>query len=394
MQKISESTNTANPAGEFTEGNPAAGAPATLLKAAWLNVIQRELVSLVLGAGISLKADDDSQVFKAVKALAAAAADFNTLTNKPTTLLGYGITDTFTKPETGAAIQQAIAALVASSPAALDTLKELAAALGNDPNFATTMTNALAGKANKATTLGGYGITDAFTKPETTTAIQQAVAALVASSPAALDTLKELADALGNDPNFATTMTNALAGKASKATTLDGYSISVATQLDAEATAAIDNSKPMTALRVAQSIAKRVVAAGEAVVGISRFATLQELLAGAGGYLALCPAYVLSGFASSFSASGYIKFPTWLGGFMIQWTASDESTGATDYRFFPVPFPSATFGAWLQLTADTTGNFGANAGTILQVVDQSRYLWSAAGTWGGGGKGFIVALGR
>lgn len=47
--------------------------------------------------------------------------------------------------------------------------------------------------------------------------VQTAIAALVASSPAALDTLKELADALGNDPNFATTMTNALAGKMDKA---------------------------------------------------------------------------------------------------------------------------------------------------------------------------------
>lgn len=47
-------------------------------------------------------------------------------------------------------VQAAIAALVASSPAALDTLNELAAALGNDPNFATTMTNALAGKMDRA----------------------------------------------------------------------------------------------------------------------------------------------------------------------------------------------------------------------------------------------------
>jgi len=43
-------------------------------------------------------------------------------------------------------VKAAIAALVASSPEALDTLNELAAALGSDPNFATTMTNALAGK--------------------------------------------------------------------------------------------------------------------------------------------------------------------------------------------------------------------------------------------------------
>lgn len=49
-------------------------------------------------------------------------------------------------------VQAAVAALVNSSPAALDTLKELATALGNDPNFATTMTNALAAKADAAST--------------------------------------------------------------------------------------------------------------------------------------------------------------------------------------------------------------------------------------------------
>lgn len=43
-------------------------------------------------------------------------------------------------------VRTAIAALVASSPAALDTLNELAAALGNDPNFATTVTSSIAGK--------------------------------------------------------------------------------------------------------------------------------------------------------------------------------------------------------------------------------------------------------
>lgn len=44
-------------------------------------------------------------------------------------------------------VDAAITALVNSSPAALDTLNELSAALGNDPNFATTITNALAAKA-------------------------------------------------------------------------------------------------------------------------------------------------------------------------------------------------------------------------------------------------------
>lgn len=63
-----------------------------------------------------------------------------------------------TQIATTAFVKSALAALVGSSPAALDTLNELAAALGNDPNFATTVTNALAGKQpldGTLTTLSG-----------------------------------------------------------------------------------------------------------------------------------------------------------------------------------------------------------------------------------------------
>lgn len=63
--------------------------------------------------------------------------------NAPTQAAG----DNSAKVANTAFVQAAIAALVASSPAALDTLNELAAALGNDANFAATVTNALALKA-------------------------------------------------------------------------------------------------------------------------------------------------------------------------------------------------------------------------------------------------------
>ncbi|MCZ2898078.1 hypothetical protein MTR01_29130, partial [Burkholderia thailandensis] len=48
----------------------------------------------------------------------------------------------------------------------------------------------------------------------TKTDLSQRLADLVGQSPSTLDTLNELAKALGNDPNFATTMTNALSQKA------------------------------------------------------------------------------------------------------------------------------------------------------------------------------------
>lgn len=61
----------------------------------------------------------------------------------------------------------------------------------------------LLAKADKATT---------YTKTETDSRIQ----AVVAAAPEALDTLKEIADALNNDPDFAGTMTTQLAGKVDK----------------------------------------------------------------------------------------------------------------------------------------------------------------------------------
>lgn len=216
---------------------------------------------------------------------------------------------------TTAYVLNKIAELVGSSPAALDTLNELATALGNDPNFATTVMNAMAGKANNdhkhavgdiadisnanvhesryarllltngeedlnkflesgvfRTESGTNGVksyapllnvrgfdtvwqlqaahgTNSFSiqfrsginesfgpwrelfhtgnfNPAdyaTTAYVAQQIAALVASSPAALDTLNELAAAIGNDPNFATTVMNALAGKASTGHTHNEY---------------------------------------------------------------------------------------------------------------------------------------------------------------------------
>ncbi|MFJ4154185.1 phage tail protein [Pseudomonas sp. NPDC089752] len=105
-----------------------------------------------------------------------------TAASNPTTVAGYGLTDVYTKTQVDSAlalkaplasptltgvptaptanagnssaqlantafVMTAVANLVAAAPGALDTLNELAAALGNDPNFATTMTNELAKKA-------------------------------------------------------------------------------------------------------------------------------------------------------------------------------------------------------------------------------------------------------
>ncbi|EHT8041952.1 phage tail protein, partial [Escherichia coli] len=125
-----------------------------------------------------------------------------------------------TQVATTAFVQAALTALINDAPATLDTLKEIAVAINNDPKFSTTINNALALKAP----LSSPALTGTPTAPTaaqsvnntqiaTTAFVKSAIAAMVGSAPAALDTLNELAAALGNDPNFATTMLNALAGK-------------------------------------------------------------------------------------------------------------------------------------------------------------------------------------
>lgn len=68
------------------------------------------------------------------------------LTGEPTAPTAAAGTNT-TQVATTAFVSTAVSNLVNSAPATLDTLDELAAALGDDANFATTVTNSLAAKA-------------------------------------------------------------------------------------------------------------------------------------------------------------------------------------------------------------------------------------------------------
>ena len=70
------------------------------------------------------------------------------LTGTPTAPTATSGTNT-TQIATTAFVQTAVSDLVASAPSTLNTLNELAAALGNDANYATTVTAALATKATK-----------------------------------------------------------------------------------------------------------------------------------------------------------------------------------------------------------------------------------------------------
>ena len=85
---------------------------------------------------------------------------------------------------------------------------------------ATQFKGELLGTINTATTAATQAATDNSTKVATTAYVKTAVSNLVDGSPAALDTLNELASALGDDASFSTTVTDSIGTKLAKASNL------------------------------------------------------------------------------------------------------------------------------------------------------------------------------
>ncbi len=118
---------------------------------------------------------------------------------------------------------------------------------------------ALTGTPTAPTAAGGTNTTQLAT----TAFVKAEIDTLVAAAPGALDTLNELAAALGDDANFSATMTTALAGKQAASANLDAWSalatsakqdaMTLATQ--AQAQAGTDNATWMSPLRTAEAIA-------------------------------------------------------------------------------------------------------------------------------------------
>lgn len=234
-------------------------------------------------------------------------------------------------------IAAAIAALVNSSPAALDTLNELAAALGNDANFAATMTAALALKAPLASpvltgtpTAPTAGQFDDSLKISTTAFVKRALGNTAGILfPAGSTTLT--AAAAGNSivPSVGSTTTLPLlaavpAGTRFCFSNLSSESITISRQ-------------GADTINIGQSTRTSVtLGVGDTLI-IESYGGAWLIPGGSAGL------QFSSSFGSSLGGSGYQKLPS---GLIVQWGSKAASANLTAQLVtFPIAFPNSIFAA-------------------------------------------------
>lgn len=123
--------------------------------------------------------------------------------------------------------------------------------------------------------------------------------------------------------------------------------------------------------------------------GLTQLANAAEVIAGSSTNKAITPATLLFGFQVLKGPTGYIKFPTCLGGLIIQWTKTPVLSTTVLYTWiYPIAFPSMVVGI--------NGMFiGWSQGT-LEVMEQPTLTNAKFGNGLAGslnGPAFVFALG-
>lgn len=97
-----------------------------------------------------------------------------------------------------------------------------------------------------------------------------------------------------------------------------------------------------------------LVQATETVLGGAEVATQPETNAGTDDATIVTPKKLRFGFSALFASAGYVTFPTWMGGFMIQWGSAPNATAdGTQAVSYPTSFATQVFGMWGNLTTST-----------------------------------------
>lgn len=222
--------------------------------------------------------------------------------SNPTTLSGYGITDALPATGTAAAAQKLATARTIALAGDITGQANFDGS-GNISITATYKNSGVAAGTYRSVTVDAKGNITAGTNP--TTLVGYGITDAVSST------------------QYATEATKGIAAAATQA----------------EVDAGTDDSKFVTALKLMNWVKQ----AGESVLGMLKVATQAQTNAGAADDVAVTPKKLRAGFAASFATAGYLAFPTWMGGLIIQWGSIFVPANSTATGSLPIAFPTAAF---------------------------------------------------
>lgn len=222
--------------------------------------------------------------------------------SNPTTLSGYGITDALPATGTAAAAQKLATARTIALAGDITGQANFDGS-GNISITATYKNSGVAAGTYRSVTVDAKGNITAGTNP--TTLVGYGITDAVSST------------------QYATEATKGIAAAATQA----------------EVDAGTDDSKFVTALKLMNWVKQ----ASESVLGMLKVATQAQTNAGAADDVAVTPKKLRAGFAASFATAGYLAFPTWMGGLIIQWGSIFVTANSTATGSLPIAFPTAAF---------------------------------------------------
>ena len=191
--------------------------------------------------------------------------------------------------------------------------------------------------------------------------VNSAINGVVAGAPSNLNTLNEIAASIGDDNNFIGTMNSALGGKSNNG---HGHAQSDVSGLVSALAGKSDDGHGH-----AQS----------SITGLG--AALASKSDDGHGHATGSISDLLTGFVINVGADeGYIRFPDWLGGIMIQFgiTALSGSIGNTQHSHnFPTIFPTACWSVVVatKIEPSTLDQFGPQNGAGLFTKTDSSFVW-------------------
>ena len=223
-----------------------------------------------------------------------------------------------------------------------------------------TMSGAIAMGANKITGLGTptANTTDAANTAYVDAAISTGLATVIASAPALLDTLDELAAALGDDANFATTVTTNLAAKANIASpTFTGVPAAPTASVNTNTTQIATTAYVMAASVSPSNLTGPITSIGSATTVAAQTGT------GSTFVMNTSPTIVTPTLSGA-TVAGTINGTT---------IPSSKTLVATDSTTYVVPSQTSNSGKYLT-TDGTTSSWGTLSALPSQTGNSGKYL--------------------